>query len=215
MLNLQRMIPHSFIFIVTLLGFSDQLGAESSAAQQLTQQLTAIQSMQADFTQRVVDERGELLQEASGKVWIQRPRRLLWSTQEPYHHQIMTDGETLWMIDYDLDQISRKPFTEPLDMAPGLLLSGDVATIVKHYRVSTQRTSDSEQQFILLPNDEASVFQSMALTFRNQKPHTMRFTDHMGQQTTIQFRQVTLNVSLDTQLFRFVPPAGVEVIEIF
>lgn len=181
------------------------------AAEQLNAQLASMQSFKTDFSQKIRDEKGFLLQEASGELIIQRPRKLYWSTREPYQHLVVTDGTVLWIYDIDLEQVTRQPFSDELDQAPALLLSGEIDQITKHYDISTV-LDDNTLRFKLLPKKAGSVFQLMTIDFRDKKLHGMSLTDNFGQLTEISFTKLVLNPSIDPELFNFTPPDGLDVI---
>ena len=181
------------------------------ATEQLNAQLANMHSFKTNFTQTISDEKGELLQEASGELIIQRPRKLYWSTQQPYQHLVVTDGKVLWVYDIDLEQVSQQPFSDELDQAPALLLSGEIEQISQHYIVSTSMVGNA-LRFELLPKKPGSVFQRMTIDFKNKTLLAMSLTDNFGQLTDITFSELELNPQIDPGLFNFSPPEGLDVI---
>jgi outer membrane lipoprotein carrier protein len=202
-------VKHIFTVLALLLAVCP--ASADPATEQLNAQLANMQAFKTNFRQTISDEKGELLQEASGELIIQRPRKLYWSTQQPYQHLVVTDGKTLWVYDIDLEQVSRQPFSDELDQAPALLLSGEIEQISKHYAVSTSMV-DSTLRFELLPKKPGSVFQRMTIDFNNKKLLGMSLTDNFGQLTDIIFSELELNPEIDPELFNFSPPEGLDVI---
>lgn len=202
-----------FKYLVIALAFlMPSLGSHAEpAVEQLSAQLENMQAFKSHFHQRISDEKGQLLQEASGELIIQRPRKLYWSTRQPYQHLVVTDGKLLWIYDIDLEQASRQPFSAEMDQAPALLLSGEVEQISQHYSISVELL-DSILQFQLLPKNPGSVFQRMTIDFKDKQLHGMSLRDNFGQLTEIIFTGLELNVQIDPGLFNFSPPEGVDVI---
>jgi outer membrane lipoprotein carrier protein len=200
-----------YLFTALALLFAVFTASADPAAEQLNAQLANMQAFKTNFTQKITDEKGELLQEASGELIIQRPRKLYWSTKHPYQHLVVTDGKVLWIYDIDLEQVSRQPFSDELDQAPALLLSGEIAQISKHYVVSTSMV-DNTLRFELLPKKSGSVFQRMTIDFNNKKLLGMSLADNFGQLTEIIFSKLELNPQIDPGLFNFSPPEGLDVI---
>jgi outer membrane lipoprotein carrier protein len=200
-----------YLFTALALLFAVFTASADPATEQLSAQLANMQAFKTDFTQKITDEKGELLQEASGELIIQRPRKLYWSTQQPYQHLVVTDGKVLWIYDIDLEQVSRQPFSDDLDQAPALLLSGEIEQISKHYAVSTSMV-DNTLRFELHPKKSGSVFQRMTVDFNNKKLLGMSLTDNFGQLTEIIFSKLELNPQIDPELFNFSPPEGLDVI---
>jgi len=187
---------------------------EDAVAQQDAAALSALlgkmDTLEGRFSQQTLDERGELLQEASGTVAVKRPRRLLWKTLAPFEHLLVTNGKDLWLYDIDLEQASRQDFSSDLDKAPALLLSGELGAISSQYRIS--RVDDGKQQvFTLLPSNSDSVFQAMSLRFVDGSIKAMVLEDNLNQKTLIEFDGIVLNPSIDDQVFEFSPPDGVDV----
>ena len=50
------------------------------------------------------------------------------------------------------------------------------------------------------------------LAFANGTLREMELSDSLGQVTTLEFSELVKNPKLDNDLFRFVPPAGVDII---
>ncbi len=200
-----------YLLLLSLLMLSPLAGA-GTAVENLNRQLSVMQSMQANFHQEIHGDKGELLQQASGEIIIQRPRKLYWSTEQPYQHLVVTDGETLWVYDIDLEQVSRQPFSAELDQAPALLLSGEIETISQYYSISEQSAGEGVHSFQLLPKLSDSVFQRMTIEFTRGVLQSMSLEDNFGQLTTIRFSDLRLNPTIAPRQFAFTPPAGVDVI---
>lgn len=203
-------IVKNFFFALVLLTATMPAHSQQ-AVELLSSRLATMQAFKARFNQQIKDEKGALLQEASGEIIIQRPRKLYWSTQQPYQHLVVTDGKLLWIYDIDLEQINQKPFSAELDQAPALLLSGEIKTINEHYEISSTMLDGDILQFLLLPRNEGNVFQRMTIDFKDQQLLAMSLTDNFGQLTVIIFSDLQLNPAIDPTIFNFSPPENVDV----
>lgn len=184
-------------------------------ARRLSQQFASMQSMRGNFSQRIVDEKGQLLQEASGKIVVKRPRQFYWRTQKPYKQLVVASGDTLWLYDMDLEQVTRKPFTDNLDRAPALILSGAWESLAKQYSIGCEERHRQGRDYIvysLTPHKQDNVFRKLQLTFAGGKIRSMTMVDSFQQVTTIRFTHVEYNVDIDPKLFQFTPPKGIDVI---
>lgn len=225
------------LFIVCyLLLISTWLHADTTqAAKMLSKQLSNMNALQASFKQQIKDDQGQLLQSASGKVNVKRPRRFHWRTSEPYEHLVVTDGNMLWLYDIDLEQASKQTFSDDLDKAPALLLSGEVEQISKQFHVriikqtnnsaaSAESTNasdrsasgldntDTQVTYELLPIEEKGLFSRLTISFRAGKIEAMSLVDSFEQQTYIAFSDVKINPVIDDSLFTFVAPDGIDII---
>lgn len=195
----------AFVFLLTPVVRADDAAARLSA------QLDRMQTLTAEFQQTIRDERGELLQEARGTLTVKRPRRLHWQTSEPYQHLLVTDGKVIWLFDQDLEQITRKPFSDDLEQAPALLLSGEVERIAERYAISA--TSEGNiNRFVLAPRQGDNVFSELSISFQAGVLQRMELVDNFAQRTTIDFSKVVANTAVADVLFQFTPPDGIDVV---
>lgn len=187
-----------------------------TAAERLSQQFASMQTMQANFSQKITDEKGQLLQEAAGAMVVKRPRQFYWHTTSPYDHLIVANGDVLWIYDVDLEQVSRQPFSDDLDRAPALILSGESAKLSQQYSIALTESVHAGKDhwlFVLTPNTADNVFQQLRMSFVDNRLSGMILVDSFEQTTTIQFSDVVYNVDIDEQRFQFSPPANIDVID--
>ena len=174
--------------------------------------LDSLASLSAQFVQVVQDRKGDVTDRASGTLSISRPNRFRWDYREPYEQTIVADGRKLWLYDPDLEQVTVRSLEQGLGATPAMLLSGsgDVADAFSAGAVEQQQGLTWCR---LLPKQPGSDFERVSLAFtpRNELA-AMELVDKLGQTTTIQFSAVQRARKLDDALFRFVPPAGADVI---
>lgn len=192
---------------VLLCAWSGATAAADDDAAALAARLEPLQSLRAHFEQTVRDERGEILQQGSGLMLVQRPNRLRWETEQPFRYLVVTDGEVLWRYDADLEQANREPFRGELADAPGLILGGDPGRIAAQYRVR----ADGDR-FVLEPRTDEALFRRLTLVWRDAALHSMTLVDRLDQTTEIVFSDLQRNPELAPSTFSFEPPADADVI---
>lgn len=198
----------ALLFLAT---FNPSASAEENPdADRLFKLLEQLNSIQADFQQQVISEQGELLQETSGGMTVKRPGKLIWITRIPYQHQVITNGETLWIYDLDLEQVTQQAFVQSLDQAPALLLSGNLTAIAEQFVITSQQ--GELNQFTLTPKNEGSVFSFIKLHFAGGQLERLILNDNFGQRTDISFNHVLINLPIRDEQFNFEPPADVDLI---
>jgi outer membrane lipoprotein carrier protein len=195
-LNQYRLIFLGLLLLLT----SSQVLAED----QLSQLLNNLQTSRADFTQTVMNSRGQVLQQVSGKMTIQRPGRFRWEVMQPNRQLLIADGQRIWFYDIDLQQITiQKQKTADTD-SPAALLSDAPKNLTQLFVIHPLMDI---QGFTLFPKNKNALFQSITLIFQKDRLREMRLTDKLDQQTVINFSQVELNPHLPAQTFHFVMPA--------
>ncbi|MGD2081414.1 MAG: outer membrane lipoprotein chaperone LolA [Chromatiales bacterium] len=189
-------------------GWCGQTGPE-----QLRAFLDGLQTLSADFEQTVVDASGEDAQQSSGSLAIRRPGRFRWDYRAPYPQQIVADGETIWIYDPDLEQVTRQDQARALEGSPAQVLSG-TAPLGEGFEIRADdgaRASDLTW-VVLTPRDEDSQFEEVRLGFEGGVLARMQMVDKLGQTSLFRFSNLQRNPALDDASFRFEPPAGVDVL---
>ena len=95
---------------------------------------------------------------------------------------------------------------------PILLFGGDAEAIADEYLV-VYFTEDDHDFYVLEPREEASLFESLTLTFVAGEPVSIVLRDSLGQRTQIEFSDLVANQLIADGTFTFVPPAGVDLID--
>jgi outer membrane lipoprotein carrier protein len=172
--------------------------------------LDGFSTFQADFEQRSLDEIGELIERSTGTTAIARPGRFRWSYEQPYVQLIVTDGESLWLYDEDLEQVTVSP-VEASSGSPADLLVGAI-DLDARYRLEELGTVDDVTWVRLIAKAPGDAYQSVELGFAGEDLSGMRLHDNLGQQTIIEFTNQQRNPALDLALFHFEPPPGVDIV---
>lgn len=189
----------SFFIIILLF-----LVVERAVAQeQLSQLLNNIQTYRANFTQTILNPRGQILQTVNGKMTLQRPGHFRWEINSPNRQLLIADGQHIWFYDINLQQITiQKQKKADLD-SPAALLSESAKNLSQHFILYPLKTS---QGFILFPKNKNALFQSITLIFKKNLLYEMRLIDKLEQQTVINFSQAEFNPSIPASTFHFAIP---------
>lgn len=193
-------------------GAAEDETAQSDDAAALQHMLQGMASYRAGFRQTLLDRFGDTVQVATGDMHLQRPGRLRWQVDDPYPQLVLADGESLWVYDPDLQQASVQPLAEAIEGSPAVYLTGVAEDLAPHFRVGAVPFEDG-YRFVLRPRRSDSVFREATLTFSAEKMLiALDIADHLQQVTRIAFAEAVLNPVLESSLFRFEIPPGVDVI---
>jgi outer membrane lipoprotein carrier protein len=186
--------------------------ADERSIQRLTQLLDQAQTLTARFSQLTLDGSGTQLQETSGEMALKRPGLFRWHTDAPLEQLLVSNGETVWLYDPDLEQVTIRSLDQRLTHTPALLLSGDISKIGENFDI-THKEAGGVVDFILKPKAKDTLFDNLRLSFRNGVVNDMQLIDGVGQRTNILFFGVKMNQSIDTAQFNFMVPEGTDVIQ--
>lgn len=178
-----------------------------TAAKRLNSLLANTKSMSANFTQTT---KGAKSGTFKGSMSVQRPSSFRWETKSPSEQLIVASGNTLWVYDKDLEQATKQSVDNQIGNTPALLLSGDPSKIDQNFKI-TQPYS-TKNYYVLYPKSSNANFKNLSISFNGGKPVMMVLNDSLGQTTSIKFTNIKTNPSLNSSLFKFTPPKGVDVI---
>lgn len=184
---------------------------EEAAAQRLNTLLSNASTMTADFSQMTLSANGSSMQETTGNLALKRPGMFRWHTDAPAEQELVSNGQTIWLYDPDLEQVTIQEMDQRLTHTPALLLSGDVSKLQENF-VITWEDSGNVIDFTLTPKVNDTLFDSLRLSFRDGVINDMQMSDAVGQRTNILFQDVKLNQSMDEGQFTFDIPDGIDVI---
>ena len=173
-----------------------------------------LKGLDGQFTQQVYDSNGKLKETSSGRVALSTPDLFRWEYAKPYAQLIVADGNTVWVYDPDLQQVTRRPQGAQEQNSPLAALI-DPARLDKDYVVAEAGQADGKEWLTLKPktgDDGNTGFESARLGFDGRGLATMQVIDALGQKTLIEFKGWKRNPPLAAGTFRFVPPKGVDVI---
>lgn len=199
------------IFFLRLLLTLSLIFPLAAGADPVSDYFSTLKTFEANFTQRVVDANGELVQESGGQVWISKPGRFRWNYTQPYKQVIVADGERLWNYDADLEQASVSPIDETLTNTPAMLLSG-LRPLSEVMDTSAIGKTGGVDWFRLQPKGQDAAVETVRIGLRKDKLEVIEVRDGFGNRTHIRFNDIHLNQPLDPSLFRLELPPGTDVI---
>lgn len=182
------------------------------ATRDLRNKLQAMQSLSANFQQTLFDESDQELQQSEGRAKLKRPGQLYWETQSPYENLMIADNKTLWRYDIDLEQVTKQTLNKDISQTPALLLSGDVKNIDENFFVRKTEQGEGTTSFILEPKGAEGLVKQLEFTFKADAISRMRIIDDLQQRTDIEFSDVIVNADIDSSVFKFKVPPGVDVL---
>lgn len=171
-----------------------------------------LKGLDGQFEQTLYDLDGRLKETSTGRVALSAPRLFRWEYVTPYEQLIVADGEKVWVFDPDLEQVTVRP-QGPEEQNSPLAALVDPGRLERDFNVREGGEAGGLSWLLLTPRDtEQASFSSARLGFDGQALVRMEVVDTLGQRTAVTFRGWKRNPDFDTDTFRFVPPAGVDVV---
>lgn len=192
-------------FALLLLISAPAVGADG--ARLVNDYLKGVSSLEADFKQFTFAADRSLTTEAEGRFYLRRPGKFRWEYRTPYEQVIIADGNRVYLLDVELDQVSHQSQSRALRGTPALLLSDD-DPVERHFSVRAIDSSDGRDWVELRPLDKDSEVLQIELGFNGKQLDSMIMKDSFGQETRLNFSGIKRNTALSNGLFRFEEGVG-------
>ena len=202
--------------LLVLLLCPASLFADALLLQRIQTRYQQTGSFTARFVQ--VDQRAEAeKRRAQGSMRYKRPGRMRWHYESPDEQLLVTDGETLWLYDPLLENVTIQRIER---VAPGTVLAfllgvGDLESDFRP-RPQTRKLLDSRQGVVLelMPRREMASLEFLQLEVHPQTSDllALALVDGSGNVRTIRLEGMERNVELAEAEFVFEVTPDLEVI---
>jgi outer membrane lipoprotein carrier protein len=152
---------------------------------------------------------------SSGTFEFQRPNHFRFEYRKPFEQTIVADGQTLWLHDKDLNQVSQRKQAKVLASTPAALIaaSPDLETLKKDFELQALPDKDGMQWVQATPRQKDGQLTSMKVGFRGDQLAALDILDSFGQRSLLTFNGLQVNTPVTADAFRFTPPKGADVVQ--
>lgn len=188
----------------------------------LTQFMKQARSGRAQFSQSVTSpsKAGQppRVKTSSGSFEFQRPGKFRFDYRKPFVQTLVADGQTLWLHDVDLNQVTARKQAQVLGSTPAALLTAasDLESLKTDFVFKTEPDRDGLQWVSATPKAAEgqirTVMVGLRATDKGPELAVMDVQDSLGQRSVLTFTAFELNPVLAAQAFVFRAPPGVDVI---
>jgi len=193
--------------------------ASADGLKSLESFMKGTQSGRADFTQTVTsppkDGQEARTKTSSGSFEFQRPNRFKFAYKKPFEQTIVADGQTLWLYDVDLNQVTQRSQAQALGTTPAALLASapDLTALKAEFTLEAAPAKDGLQWVLATPKAKDGQLRSVRVGFSGEQLAALDIEDSFGQRSNIRFTGMQANASLPPGAFQFKPPAGADVVK--
>ncbi len=172
----------------------------------------------ADFTQVVTaparDGQAPRVKTSSGTFEFLRPARFKFVYKKPFEQTIVADGQTLWLYDVDLNQVTARKQAQVLGSTPAALIASapDLQALQADFALTDAPERDGLQWVLATPRAKDNQLQSISVGLRGAELAVLEILDSFGQRSVLTFSGFQANPVLPAKTFEFKAPAGADVI---
>ena len=188
----------------------------------LAQFVKQARSGRADFTQVVTSpsRAGQTPRSktSSGSFEFQRPGKFRFDYRKPFVQTLVADGQTLWMHDVDLNQVTARKQQQVLGATPVALLTAgtDLQSLKADFQFSPEPARDGLEWVRATPlaadGQIRAVMVGLRATPLGPELAVLDVQDSLGQRSVLTFSAFQLNPALPASQFVFKAPAGADIL---
>ena len=178
-------------------------------------------SGRAAFTQVVTSpaKEGQVpkVKTSTGSFEFVRPNRFKFLYKKPFEQTIVSDGQTLWLHDLDLNQVTARKLAQVLNGTPAAVIAAaaDLKGLQADFTLTALPEKSGLQWVQAVPKTKEGQLQSITVglktTDKGSELAALEILDSFGQRSVMTFSQVEVNPALAATSFQFKPPAGADV----
>ncbi|OGB04961.1 MAG: outer membrane lipoprotein carrier protein LolA [Burkholderiales bacterium RIFCSPHIGHO2_12_FULL_61_11] len=205
------------------------LSARADGLESLENFVKTVSSGRAEFTQVVTapakEGQSARSKTSSGTFAFARPNRFSFIYKKPFEQSIVADGQTLWLYDVDLNQVTARKQSSALGSTPAALIAAapDLRALQAEFTLAAAPDQDGLQWVVATPKAKDGQLQAVRVGFRvgqsSDRPAgkstelaALEILDSFGQRSVLSFSKLEVNPKLPPDTFQFKPPEGADVI---
>lgn len=211
----------AFFATISIAAYAQTTGAEGLKS--LENFVRTTKSGRAAFTQVVTSPAKEgqtaKTKTSSGTFEFLRPNRFKFIYKKPFEQSIVADGQTLWLHDVDLNQVTSRKLAQVLNGTPAAVVAAaaDLKGLEADFSLTPLPERAGLQWVQAIPKTKDGQLQSISVGFKatdkGSELAMLEILDSFGQKSVMTFSQFEVNPALNAASFQFKPPAGADVIK--
>ena len=180
--------------------------------------IKTVHTGRADFTQVVTSPakpgQAPRVKTSSGTFEFSRPNRFKFLYQKPFEQSIVADGQTLWLYDVDLNQVTARKQAQVLGATPAALIASapDLHALQAEFTLLAAPDRDGLEWVLATPKAKDNQLQSIGVGLRAGELVVLEIMDSFGQKSSLRFSSFVANAAIESSSFQFKPPVGADVI---
>lgn len=207
----------AIVFVTALAGLSWAGGLDS-----LESFVKNVKTGRADFTQVVTSPAKEgqapRVKTSSGTFEFSRPSRFKFAYSKPFEQTIVADGQTLWLFDVDLNQVTARKQAQTLGSTPAALIAAapNLQALQADFTLADAPDVGGMQWVSATPKAKDGQLQTVRVGFlgsdKTASLAALEIVDSFGQRSVLTFSKFEVNPRLSADAFDFKPPKGADLI---
>ena len=216
-----------FAIISVAANAQDTAAAGLYGLQSLENFVKNTKSGRATFSQAVTspakDGQTPKVKNSSGSFEFLRPNRFRFVYKKPFEQSIVSDGQTLWLHDLDLNQVTSRKLEQAIGGSPAAVIAAaaDLKGLQADFNLAAlpakAGAKDGLQWVQATPKSKDGQLQSINVGFKaadkGSELAVLEILDSFGQRSVMTFSAFEVNPALSPANFAFKPPSGADILK--
>jgi outer membrane lipoprotein carrier protein len=204
--------------IATLLIANYSAFVSATGLESLETFVRTVKTAKTEFTQVVTapakGAQAPRVKTSSGTFEFSRPSQFKFVYRKPFEQTIVADGQTLWLYDVDLNQVTSRKQAQVLNATPAALIAtaSDLKALQGEFSLANAPDKDGQQWVTATPKSKDGQVQNVRIGFKDGSLASLEILDSFGQNSRMSFSGLQVNSLLEPETFRFTAPVGADVV---
>ena len=221
-LDLSKFLLASVFAMSSIAAYAQEQGSTPlNSLQTLEAFVKNTKTGRAAFTQVVTspakDGQTPKIKTSTGMFEFSRPNRFKFLYKKPFEQSIVSDGQTLWLHDVDLNQVTARKLAQVLNGTPAAVIAAaaDLKALQADFAVTALPEKSGLQWVQAVPKTKDGQLQKITVgiktTDKGTELATLEILDSFGQLSVMTFSKFEVNPVMLVSSFQFKPPVGADV----
>lgn len=175
--------------------------------------LDTLHTLEADFVQLVLEAGASVPTENKGHISTAKPNRFRWDYHTPVEQTIVSNGQTIWFYEPDLEQVTLSD-AKRLDDTPAILLSSNAKLQTLFTWQIIKDVTSTLASVRLFPRKSGTI-QEIVFTLHPERDEILKLTtyDTLGHTSYFSFQNMLINQPVPEARFLFKIPPNMDIIQ--
>lgn len=205
--------PGRRLLAVGLLCWQPLTGLAADAVREFEQFVQTVPAASGQFVQYTVGPQGQTGKAQSGVFQFSRPGQFRWEVQKPFAQLVLSDGQSVFQYDPDLNQATVRPVGVAISSSPAAILFGQ-GQIGDQFVVTPLPDSEGLSWFRAVPRKPDAGLNRVDIGMREGNPARLLLVDGFGQTTRVDFERLRAQSGFPADTFTLTVPPGTQVVKV-
>lgn len=200
------------LIVLSVLCMADE-NVEANAQSILDDIRKDLTSLNANFVQYEIDANENVSEKLGGQVWLKTPNQFKWEYEEPSPQLILANGESVWIYDEDLEQVTIKKQQSTQNPIYVLLNKKQTEDNFNLELLEINEDNKEGEHWIeMTPKKPGDDIKKVWLGVDNNNLKMIKLKNQMDNIVIFEFENIIKNPELAEGFFTFDIPEGIDVI---